>query len=186
MGWFLSLTAFFSGCLPISCITLFTNLDNEIILIKYFSFSFFAITAFATVYFAYWLHNNNNTHNSIIVKIINIKRKNLFSTGAMTYYIVPFISFIPGDNIKTLYILIVLLGLFAILFITNRMALYTPIIDLCGYKILECDIKLDSGKLLHSDIIIKNIDGLCFSGENAINVRKIDESTYFAYYKKED
>ena len=33
---------------------------------------------------------------------------------------------------------------------------------------------------------IKNIDGLCFSGENAINVRKIDESTYFAYYKKED
>lgn len=183
MGWFLSLAAFFSGCLPIALINGFLNWNNNILIIRYFSWLFCSIAIVATLYFLSWLKKNNNVKNSDLIIIENIKRKNIFSTGAMSYYIVPFVSFIPGEDLKTFYILVTLIIMFAWLYVSNRMALYTPIIDFSGYKILEATISNGSEKKIRADVLIKNIDNIYFSDENRVNARKIDENTYFAYHQ---
>lgn len=172
------LAAFLSGCAPIAVINLWLNYNSQINIIKYFSWSFLILTLVFCEYIYCWLKGYNNTSNKLKVKIKNIKIKNTVSTGAMNYYIIPFISFTQKDDIKSFIVLVVLLILFSILFVKNKMTFYTPIIDLLGYQSLEATI-INGSNEIQVDLITKDINKLYLSSINDVGVEKITGELYF-------
>ena len=91
-------------------------------------------------------------------RLYNLKIQNIFSSGTMTYYILPFISFAAGDDLlKNEIILFILILILGKLYVQERMIIYTPILGLVGYIVLAGRLKDSS----HNDLgetlfLIKN------------------------------
>lgn len=182
----ISFWSFISGCFPVAIINFIINYKIENLLSGFFAYLFIFFSSFATVYLVSvlrgYVKNIKTNVGCNNAKISNIKRKNLFTTGAMGYYVIPFVSFIgTGDNYVSTVILLILIILFAWLFTANRMVLYNPMLDILGYRILEATVSI-SGKEHTSDILTKAKDAanLYFSSVNNVSTIKIDETTYFA------
>ena len=173
----LSSTAFLSGCIPIALINLFLNYEKEDNVIFWFSISFYLVTTFSGLYFFRTIRSFYRDDNEKAV-IINIKRKDIFVSGAISYYVLPFISFVSTGR-DGVYILCTLILIFLKIFTNNRMFLYTPLFDILGYKILECDIKINQ-QIVHADIITNDGSKLFFTGENNMRVLKIEEGIFVA------
>jgi len=178
MHTLLSSTAFLSGCIPIAIINLTLNYDKEDCIISWFSIGFCAISIIAGLYFfrkikSFYRHDNEKA------VILNIRRKDIFVSGAISYYVLPFISFVSTGR-EGVLILSILILLFLKIFNNNRMFLYTPLFDLLGYKILECDIRINQ-HIVHADIITKDGNCLYFTGENHMRVSKIEEGVFTAH-----
>jgi len=91
-------------------------------------------------------------------RIQNIKIQNIFSSGTMTYYILPFISFAAGDDLlKNEIILFILILILGKLYVQERMIIYTPILGLVGYIVLAGRLLDPSHKELGETLLlIKN------------------------------
>lgn len=171
--------AFLSGCFPVALIYLLANMlfdkNRQDWYVNVFANSFFFITVISMILFWWilrkWFKGTNET-----VTIKHIRRKDIFSSGAISYYILPFVSFINNDE-KSVLILLIVLILLLIIFINNMMFLYTPFIDILGYKILECDMEID-GKCEKITIVFKDTSALFFTGINEIKINKIDEGIF--------
>jgi hypothetical protein len=163
--------------MPIALINLFLNYEKDDNIVFGFSIFFFLITTSSGLYFFRKIKTFYRNDNEKAV-ILNIKRKDVFVSGAISYYVLPFISFISSGR-DGVYILCTLIVLFLIIFTNNRMFLYTPLFDILAYKILECDIKIND-KLIHADIIVKDGNQLYFTGENSMRIYKIEEGIFAA------
>ena len=174
---FLSGMAFLSGCLPIAiihsirvfvvpCYEVAENNPPMNIGVKYFAVAFLVIALTSAVLFCFSL-NKRFSRASTRVEISDLKRKDLFSSGALSCYVLPFLSLI-GNNLQSTVSLFVLILLFLKVFTNNIMFLYTPIIDIMGYKIMEgtlkytingqikerkCDLMLKSDKNLYFKLL---------------------------------
>lgn len=74
--------------------------------------------------------------------ITDIKTKTIFSSGTITYYILPLAAFAGSDNnIKGAVILLLFCFIFGIIYVRERLTAYTPILALLGYTMLSCKIQ---------------------------------------------
>ena len=147
---FLSSMAFLSGCCPIAlihCIRVviipyYESADtiNLFDMVKIFAVCFLMITILCTFFFRFLIDQKFSVATTH-VKVCNLKRKDLFSSGALSCYVLPFLSLI-GDDIQSTVAILILVLLFLKVFINNIMFLYTPMIDIWGYKILEGTVKI--------------------------------------------
>ena len=174
--------AFLSGCFPIALINFIRNivfpLENSNVYVEWFSVTFFAITVVSAIVYFLLLRKFFRSANILCI-ISDIKRVDMFSSGAISYYILPFISFIGNDvqNAITLFIVIILL---LIIFNNNMMFMYTPILDCLGYKVLECRIcNPDGSGSQKAKVVVKTDNGLYFSGNNLGKAEKVNEDTFF-------
>lgn len=185
---FLSSMAFLSGCFPIAfihflrvtVIPYYKSADDIVFdVVQVFSISFIVVTACCSFLF-YILINKRFSAASICVQVCNLKRKDLFSSGALSCYVVPFLSLI-GDNVQSTVSLIVLILLFLRVFTNNIMFLYTPMIDILGYKILEGTIRYSvNGQVIEREcnLMVKSDKELYFEIENNGVMEKLNESTF--------
>lgn len=188
---FLSGIAFLSGCLPIAviqglrvfvvpCYEVAENNQPINIVVQYFSGFFFGITAISAIFFCIAL-NKRFSRASTRIEIRDLKRKDLFSSGALTCYVLPFVSLI-GNNLQSTVSLFVLIPLFLIVFTNNILFLYTPIIDIMGYKIMEGTIKYPTlnGQIKEKkcDLMLKSDKNLYFTSENNAVMEKLNETTF--------
>lgn len=177
----LSSSAFLSGCVPIALINLILNYDSTDFALVWFAVAFLLISVVAGVYF--WIRLKSfYSKNNEPATIVNIKRKDIFASGAISYYVLPFISFV-SEGRDGIIILVVLILLFLQIFTNNRMFLYTPLIDILRYQVLECEIII-SGKVVKANILTKDGSGLYFNGENEMRIFKIEQDIYFAQMKE--
>lgn len=192
---FLSSLAFLSGCLPIAFIH-FTKVivipfweSNENLtnfqfntFVRIVSIILILLTISSTVMF-YIAINKRFSQATTKVSVCKLKRKDLFSSGALSCYVVPFISLI-GDSLHSTISIIILILLFLRVFTNNIMFLYTPMIDIFGYKILEGIIKQTNlnGQILERqcNIIVKSDSNLYFETDNKVVIEKLNETTFCA------
>lgn len=185
---FLSIMAFLSGCFPIALIHFvrvtvipYWGRANDIVcdVVQIFSVSFIVVTACCSFLF-YISINKRFSAASVCVQVYKLKRKDLFSSGALSCYVVPFLSLI-GDNVQSTVSLVVLILLFLKVFINNIMFLYTPMIDILGYKILEGTIRYSvNGQIVEREcnLMVKSDKELYFETENNGVMEKLNESTF--------
>ncbi len=187
---FLSGIAFLSGCLPIAvihglrvlvvpCYEVAENNPPINIVVIYFSVIFLVITSISAVLFCIAL-NKRFARASTLVEISDLKRKDLFSSGALSCYVLPFLSLI-GNNLQSTVSLFVLILLFLKVFTNNIMFLYTPIIDIMGYKIMEGTLKYTiNGQVKEKkcDLMLKSDANLYFTSENNAVMEKLNETTF--------
>ena len=185
---FLSSMAFLSGCFPIALIHFvrvtvipyYERMDCIIFdVVQVFSISFIVLTIICAFGF-YISINKRFSSASTQVKVFNLKRKDLFSSGALSCYVVPFLS-LSGDNIQSTVSLVMLIVLFLIVFNNNIMFLYTPMIDILGYKILEGTIRYTAnGHAVERqcNLMVKSDKNLYFEIGNDGLMEKLNESTF--------
>jgi hypothetical protein len=184
---FLNSAAFFSGCFPIALINFIINIflrtEGNNWYVEIFAKSLLIITVLASLFFYIYLRKKFRSAVTT-VEIKDIKRKDIFSSGAISYYILPFVSFVGNDE-KSMVTLVVVLTLLVIIFNNNLMFLYTPLIDMLGYKILEGKIlysnsNLDVTKIEIGNILVKSDKKIFFSKENKAHIHKISEGIFCA------
>ena len=187
---FLSGIAFLSGCLPIAFIHFVrvfiipyfevTEIPTSIhILVKIFSAVFLIITSISAVLFCVFL-NKRFLKADTNVKISNLRRKDLFSSGALGCYVLPFVSLI-GNNLQSTISLFTLILLFLIVFTNNIIFLYTPIIDIKGYQLMEGTMTYKiNGQIKEKkcDLMLKSDKNLYFTSENNAVMEKLNETTF--------
>ena len=187
---FLSSMAFLSGCLPIALIHFTrvvlvpgygTILSVDFSIVQIFSSVFISLTFLCSILF-YILINERFSKATTHAKVCDLKRKDLFSSGALSCYVLPFLSLI-GDDIQSTVLLVILILLFLRVFNNNVMFLYTPMIDILGYKILEGTIRYTvNGQTEEKryDIMVKSDKNLYFESDNSVLMEKLNESTFCA------
>lgn len=103
----------------------------------------------------------------------------MFSSGALSYYILPFVSFI-GDSTQSILTLIVVTIVLLVVFNNNVMFMYTPLLDFLGYKVLEGNMSdLDGKNSGAAIIVVKSEKGIFFTGSNRGVVNYVNEGVYF-------
>lgn len=148
----ISWMSFLSGNLPICLILIVTLIHKYIItnnflciptMIAIFYFGVCFLSAkFLLTHISEEFNRLKERNGGVYGKMCKIRIHNIFSSGAMTYYILPFISFAAGDDIlKNEIILFILIFIFGILYVRERMIIYTPILGLCGYIVLSANLK---------------------------------------------
>ena len=184
-----SCTAFLSGCVPISLIYFFKTticpfISNRIDYnfeynhIQIFSIAFLVITLVSSGIFFFML-KKKFIQASDSVTISNLKRKDLFSSGALGFYVLPFISFL-GNDMESLITIIILVLLLLRIFTNNVMFLYTPFIDILGYKMLEGTVTYNNNgsvKKQTYNIMVKSDKNLFFSTDNKCLMNQLNENT---------
>ena len=185
---FLSSMAFLSGCTPIALIYFLRVTvipykgDVQAIIfdvVRIFSVVFLSVTILCAIFFYISINKHFNLAGTS-VKVYNLKRKDLFSSGALSCYVVPFISLI-GDDIQSMVSLVVLIMLFLRVFTNNIMFLYTPMIDILGYKILEGTVEYNANGNIFKrqcNLMVKSDKNLYFEGENVAVIEKLNEGTF--------
>ncbi len=176
----LNSSAFLSGCLPIALIqfsrALFSDVCN--VVLASFSVAFLFLTVVATVYLWCYFSSTFSKAN-VPCKISNLKRKDLFSSGALSCYILPFVSFV-GDSVQSVLTLFVITIVLLVVFNNNMMFMYTPLLDFLGYKVLEGEWSdLDGKNSGTAMIVVKSGKGIFFTGSNRGVVNCVDEGVYF-------
>lgn len=186
----LSGVAFLSGCLPIALIHFIRvtvipcsnhAADMTVDIVQIFSIGFMVVTMLCAFGF-YYLINLRFSAASIRGTICNLKRKDLFSSGALSCYILPFLSLL-GNDIQSTISMVILIFLFLKVFINNIMFLYTPIIDVLGYKILEGTVRYITfdGKTAERqcNFLVKSDEGIYFEkADNSVVIEKLTETTF--------
>lgn len=179
-------SAFLSGCLPVALIDFLIVIgfrsDAHDWRAEVFAYIFLAVTVAASVCYYRFLQKKFQAA-SAVCKIENLRRVNIFSSGAVSYYTLPFISFV-GDSLQSAVILSVLVVILLIIFNNNMMFMYTPFLDFCGYKVLDGNIIFPTGengkeniRLAH--IVVKTDNKLYFSSSNDGLSEKVTEDIYF-------
>ena len=79
--------------------------------------------------------------------------------------------------------MVILITLFLKVFINNIMFLYTPIIDVLGYKILEGTVRYTTfdGKTTERqcNFLVKSDEGIYFEkADNSVVIEKLTETTF--------
>ena len=85
------------------------------------------------------------------------------------------------NNLQSTVSLFVLILLFLKVFTNNIMFLYTPIIDIMGYKIMEGTLKYTiNGQIKERkcDLMLKSDKNLYFTSENNAVMEKLNETTF--------
>lgn len=84
------------------------------------------------------------------------KLKTIFSSGSITYYVLPLASFASSDNnLKGALILTVLFFLFGCIYVRERLTAYTPILVLLGYSMLSGTITtITENKIIIKDTLL--------------------------------
>lgn len=176
----LNSSTFLSGCLPVALLqvarTLFSDACDSAL--RNLSAAFLLLTIVATIcswrYFSIMFRKAN-----VPCVISNLKRKDMFSSGALSYYILPFVSFI-GDSTQSILTLIVVTIVLLVVFNNNVMFMYTPLLDFLGYKVLEGNMSdLDGKNSGAAIIVVKSEKGISFTGSNRGVVNYVNEGVYF-------
>lgn len=179
-------SAFLSGCLPVALIDFLLVVgfqsSNRDWRAEVFSYIFLALTVASSVCYYRFLQNKFQAA-STVCKIEGLRRVNIFSSGAVSYYTLPFISFV-GDNLQSAVILSVLVVILLIMFNNNMMFMYTPFLDFCGYKVLAGNIIFPTGEngkgeTRRAYIVVKTDNRLYFSSSNGGLSEKVTEDMYF-------
>jgi cell division protein FtsL len=147
---------------------------------------FLLLTILSTYEILYYFNNKiknlSQGNGGKTVKIFNLKMKNIFSTSAMSYYIIPFSSFAAGDdNIKNLIALTILVVIFGIIYVKERMILYTPILILFGYMVFSCTIKDENGNSMEKDILVKRHKEIILGGSYSAVIQDLNDTTLVAF-----
>ncbi len=178
---FINTSAFWAGCFPVAlmefvCVMWFgTNDTTKPLYI--FAYIFLFVTIISTLCFIRFIKNTFSKANTP-GSISNIKRKDIFSSGAISYYILPFISFVGSDS-KSMVTLIIVILILTLIFNNNMMFMYTPILDFFQYKVLECDLQCGIDKHEKVIILVKSDTTLYFTGTNNGVFKKVQEGLYF-------
>jgi len=189
-------TSFLSGCLPIALIDFIQVIvfrpENNNWYVEIFAKTFLLFTIISCVVFYVILWDNFKKADTPVI-ITNLKRKDMFSSGAISYYVLPFISFI-GNTLQSTITLAVVIILLLIIFNNNMMFMYTPFLDILGYKVLEGTI-IQPGREHEKcyccqknieqscSIVVKTDRNLFFTGENKGTMKKISGDTVFFKYE---
>lgn len=183
----LNSSAFLSGCLPVALIQVsrFSFSDVYNVVPASLSVAFLFLTILASVclwrYFSITFSKAN-----VPCKVSNLKRKDMFSSGALNYYILPFVFFI-GDNMQSVLTLFVITIALLVIFNNNMMFMYTPLLDFLGYKILEGEVSdLDGKNLKVAMIVVKSDKGIFFTGSNRGVMNRVSEDVYFFVKDEEE
>lgn len=185
---FLSSMAFLSGCFPIAvihCVRVtiiphYNSIDNlQWNIINIFAVGFVILTTLCSILF-YISINRRFSLATVHVEVCDLKRKDLFSSGALSCYVLPFLS-LSGNDTQSTVSLFLLVLLFLRVFNNNIKFLYTPMIDILGYKILE-------GKMVDSstgltierpcNLLVKSDQNFYFETSNSVLMEKINETTF--------
>ena len=176
-----SCMAFLAGCFPIALIEALHVFIFDVDEAGY------AVQCFAAIYMVVsigacidtWLFFRRQFHSvRIPCEISKLQRKDLFSSGAISYYVIPFISFI-GSGIESAVTLLIVTALMLAMFRNNIMFLYTPLLDVFGYKILEGEISRPDGNCRMGTFIVKTDKGLFFSSKNQGKMLQITNGVFF-------
>ena len=182
-----NVSAFLSGCFPVALIewirvVLFRTSNNNWY-VEIFSKTFFTFTIVCSLIFWVYILKKFREANTI-GEISCLKRKDMFSSGAVSYYILPFVSFL-GNDINSMVTLIVVIILLAVIYNNNMMFMYTPLLDFMGFKVLEGNIKCQNAEFSKAMILVKKDKNIVFTGENKGKFEKIQEGLYFFIMNQE-
>lgn len=176
-----NVAAFLSGCFPIALIewlrVIIFRSDSNNWYVEIFSKVFLIITVICICIFTwsiFKIFRRVNTPGNIS----NLKRKDTFSSGAISYYVLPFVSFV-GNDINSMVTLAVVIVFLSVIFNNNMMFMYTPVLDFLGYKVLEGDLESGGNIYKTVTILVKTDKCLYFTGSNNGEFEKVQEGLYF-------
>ena len=193
MNSFYTWITYLSGHIPIAFIYFISVLlaeykDNSIYPYVFISFSIIylviSIIAAIILYNKYDIQLKNlqsgNGGNKSIIRPTKIK--SLFTSDAMSYYVLPFAAFAASDDlVKTTLILLVLTLIFGISFVRERMNLYTPCLILFGFVLFSCKVKsIDNSNDIEINILIKNPKKIVFGCQYQAILQLINDTTAIA------
>lgn len=118
--------------------------------------------------------------------IADIKTKTIFSSGTITYYILPLAAFAGSDNnIKGAVILLLFCIIFGIIYVRERLTAYTPILALLGYTMLSCKLQglQKSAKPESTMLLIKSSEHFVYGGSYRIIALPVTESILIGKFK---
>jgi hypothetical protein len=129
--------------------------------------------------------SDGNGGNHIL--LAEIKQKNIFSTGVMSYYVLPFASFVSGDDVvKNCILLTILLIVFGLIYVRERMILYTPIFSMMGYMVITGIITDTTGKkkIGGKDVLIKSPNNLILGDSYNATVQAFTDTTNIGFIER--
>lgn len=114
--------------------------------------------------------------------------KNLFTSDAMNYYVLPLAAFAASDDlVKTTLILLILSIIYGISFVRERMNLYTPFLILCGFVLFSCEVHDENNSNKHEiTILTKNPQKLIFGQPYKAILQKLNNTTALAIIQYDD
>lgn len=176
-----NVSAFLAGCFPVALIEwirviVFRSSSNNWY-VEIFAKTFLIITIICICIFIRSLWKNFRRANTL-GSITNLKRKDTFSSGAISFYILPFISFV-GNDVNSMITLAVVIVFLLVIFNNNMMFMYTPVLDFLGYKVLEGDLQSGNNTYKNVTILVKTDGELYFTGINDGKFEKVQEGLYF-------
>lgn len=118
--------------------------------------------------------------------VTDIKTKTIFSSGTITYYILPLAAFTGSDNnIKGAVILLLFCIIFGIIYVRERLTAYTPILALLGYTMLSCEIQgfPKTAKPENTMLLIKSSEQFVYGGSYRILAFPVTESVLIGKFK---
>lgn len=118
--------------------------------------------------------------------ITDIRTKTIFSSGTITYYILPLAAFAGSDNnIKGAVILLLFCFIFGIIYVRERLTAYTPILALLGYTMLSCKLQglKKSAKPESTMLLIKSSEHFVYGGSYRILAFPITDSILIGKFK---
>ncbi|WP_288642103.1 hypothetical protein [uncultured Megasphaera sp.] len=197
MNSFYTWITYLSGHIPIAFIyfisVLWAEYKNDLVC-PYIFISLSIIYLVVSIIAAVVLYNKYDTQlknlqignggNKSIIRPTKIK--SLFTSDAMSYYVLPFAAFASSDDlVKTTLILLVLTLIFGISFVRERMNLYTPCLILFGFVLFSCKVNnIDDADDIEIDILTKNPKKLVFGCQYQAVLQRINDTTATAliYY----
>jgi uncharacterized protein YxeA len=160
--------SFLSGNLPI-CIILTVSVlykfvvsdvtENKLLLPAAISIVYFLLCIFCAIFLLKNINSEiqqmNSGNGGTPGMISKVKIQNIFSSGAMTYYILPFISFAAGDDLlKNEVILFILIAILGLLYVRERMIIYTPVLGVFNYIVFSAHLYTDDKKDLGETLVL--------------------------------
>lgn len=199
MNKFTALLTYLSGHIPIALIyfisVFWAKYKEELEYPCFFSiisvlYLLISIAAACSIYKIYTdkLKNlqNGNGGTHYIIKPTQIK--NIFTSDAMNYYILPLAAFAASnDLIKTTLILLILTILYGVSFVRERMNLYTPFLILFDFVLFSCEVQEEDNSNKHEiTILTKNPQKLVFGYSYKAVLQKLNSTTSLAIIQYDD
>lgn len=180
----LSVVSYLAGCLLVAFIYLLINWDKGYCyLYGGVTFTLISLLAIFVIY-RYLKKQLPNKTNGIKTTIRKIRRNNNFVASSISYYVIPFLSFV-STGFENTVILVVLIIFFAFIHGKNRMFLFSPVLDILGYSVLDCEIKIKND-FVSAYVITNKFRDLYTSGENQCYRNKSDEGVFFVIPVKDE
>ena len=199
MNNFSVMMTYLSGHIPIAIIyfisVFWAKYKNELEYSNYFAFIsiFYLLGSVIAGIYIYKTYTNSlkdlqegNGGTRNIIKPTQIK--NLFTSDAMNYYVLPLAAFAASDDlVKTTLILLILAIIYGISFVRERMNLYTPFLILCGFVLFSCEVQNENNSNKHEIIILtKNPQNLVFGQSYKAILQKLNNTTALAIIHYDD